>query len=94
MHTYVKMYVVARESRLVEKGSLVGFLGPPTHRDEYTHIHLYASHWTVYICMSTMFPSYVLDSIGSVRFLIVFILPPLLVKVACQGYFDEDHFRC
>jgi hypothetical protein len=38
--------------------------------------------------------SYVVDTTGQRRFLIVFILPPLLVTVACQGYFDEDHFRC
>ena len=44
--------------------------------------------------MYVVFPSYVVHSTGSVRFLIVFILPPLLVTVACQGYLDEDHFRC
>ena len=44
--------------------------------------------------MFELFPSYVLDNTGSVRFFIVFILPPLLVVLACQGDFTEDHFRC
>ena len=43
--------------------------------------------------MFVMFPSYVLDSTGSVRFVIVFILPPLLVVLACQGDFNEDLSR-
>ena len=48
----------------------------------------------LYTNMYVMLPSYVLDSTGSVRFLIVFVLPPLLVVLACQGDFNEDHFRC
>jgi hypothetical protein len=43
VHTYVKMYVFARDSRLVEKGSLVEFLGPPTHRDLCTRLDSYGS---------------------------------------------------
>ena len=44
--------------------------------------------------MYVIIPSYGLDSTGSVRFVIVLILPPLLVVLACQGNFNEDHFRC
>ena len=44
--------------------------------------------------MYIIFPSYALDSTRSVRFLTVFILPPLLAVMACQGDFNEDYFRC
>ncbi len=44
--------------------------------------------------MYVLFPSYVLDSTGSVRFRVAFSLPPLLIVLACQGDFNEDHFRC
>jgi len=94
----VPRHTVTQDGRLVEKrGSLIGIPGPPTHRDEYTHIHSYVSHRRIQllsIYMYVIFPSYMLDITGSVRFLIVLILPPLLVVMACQGGFDEDHFRC
>jgi len=44
--------------------------------------------------MYEIIPIYVVDSTRSVRFVIVLILPPLLVVLACQGNFNEDHFRC
>ena len=91
-------HTVTQDSRLVEKrGCLVGFPGPPTCRDEYTHTHSYISHRTIHLLstyMYVIFPSYVLDVTGAVHFLIVLILSPLLVVMACQGDFDEDHFRC
>ena len=65
-----------------------GDLPRSTHAYAY-HIAPRAYHRYMYV----IFPSYVLDFTGSVRFLIVLILPPLLVVMAYQGDFTEDHFR-
>ena len=93
LHTYIvctyRVQTCASGTRvhktvdLLKSGSLVKFPGPPTYRGEYTHIHtlLCFSPDSILLLstfMFVMFPSYVLDSTGSVRFLIVVILPPLL----------------
>jgi len=39
-----------RPHRLLQSQRLVEFPGPQTYRDEYTHIHSYASHRTVHFC--------------------------------------------
>ena len=51
-------------------------------------MHLLSTH------VHSIVSSYMVDSTGSGRFHSVLILPPLLVVLACQGNFNEDHFRC